>query len=725
MNLIEDAATLLAGLAGERQGKRLLQLTFPRGDGPASIMLANALCADEAMSRDFNFEVEVLSDDARIPLKDLMGKMATVSLVRNDGTLRYFNGYVSDFSFVKTDAGFAFYNMTLKPWLAFLRLRQDSRVFQNLNMMELCDQIFENYLQRAHRFAPGCDMADMTLLIQFNETDHNHLHRRLEQAGLHYWYEHQADGHTLWIGHDSTLCQPVDGGGSMRYQNAGGAQEDDGIHQWSPVRHISPGKMTVGSYDFKMARAGRAERGSLNRQGAVQPYDVYESTGAYGFKNDDNGEALAKLRMDAIDASGQDFAATGNDRAAQPGRSFRLTDHFSAGYRCNELDADPGKDVGAREYLILSVRHTASNNYQDGRRALSSYSNTFTCLRKSTRWRPRLGLSSSDTRIYGVQTATVVGLEGEEIHTDEYARVRVQFHWDRVGKYDSASSPLVRVMTGAAGANFGMIALPRVGQEVVVMFLDGNCDRPLIVGSVYNAANMPPWELPANRTQSGILTRSSPGGDASNANALRFEDLKGHEEVWLHAERDQRIEVERNESHSVGNDRKKTVGHDETVEVKHDRTETVGNDEKITVHGKRTERVDQDEHIAIGKNRIEEVGQNESVTVVGAKLETVILTKEEMIGQTKALEVGGAYGIAVGESMTTEVAQSQFEFVGSGKQTQVGAAYAISAATSFEVKVGGASLKLTSDGSITISGSRINISASGPVRINGKDVDIN
>ncbi|HEU4845746.1 MAG TPA: type VI secretion system tip protein TssI/VgrG [Burkholderiaceae bacterium] len=724
MNLLQDAAALLAGLAGERQGQRLLRLSFPRGDGPASMMLANAICADEAISRDFCYEVEVLSDDALIPLKAVMGKMVTVSLVRNYGTLRYFNGYVLDFRFVRTDAGFAFYSMTLKPWLAFLQLRQDSRVFQNLNVLELCEKTFENYLQRDYQYSMLDTPPDMTLLIQYNESDHNHVHRRLEQAGLHYWYEHREDGHTMWISDDSTRCEPVDGGGAMRYQNAAGAKEDDGIHVWSPVRHASSGKVTVGSYDFKSARAERSDRPSLNEQGAVQAYEVYESMGAYGFRDYEAGEALATRRMEAIDSRGQDFTVNGNDRVTQPGRCFRITEHFSGGYRCSG-DDDPANDIAGREYLILSAQHKASNNYQDGRHALSSYSNSFTCLRKSTRWRPTVGLNSKDTRIHGVQTATVVGPEGQEIYTDEYGRVRVQFHWDREGKFDGASSPWVRVMTSTAGQGFGQIAIPRVKQEVVVMFLDGVCDRPLIVGSVYNGANMPPWKLPENKTQSGILTRSTLGGDQDNANALRFEDLKGHEEVWLHAERDQRIEVEHDESHSVGNDRRKVVGHDETVEVKHDRTETVGNDEKITVHGRRTERVDHDEHITIGRNRIEEVGQNESVTVVGAKLETVVLTKEEMIGQTKALEVGGSYGVAVGDSMTTEVAQSQFEFIGSGKQTQVGAAYIITAKTSFEVKVGSASLKLSSDGSVTINGTRIDISGSGPVHINGKDVDIN
>ncbi|MYN20058.1 type VI secretion system tip protein VgrG [Rugamonas sp. FT107W] len=724
MNLLQGVTALLAAFSDDPQGQRLLRLDFPQGDGPDKLLLANAIVADEALSCDFNFQVEVLSDDALIPLKAVIGKMVTISLVRDDGTLRYFNGYVFEFRFVKTDGGFAFYQMVLKPWLAFLRLRSDCKVFQNLNLPELLDQTFENYLQRDYEYRLIEATPELTMAVQYNESDHNHLHRRLEAAGLYYWYEHREDGHTLCIGDDSTQAESIAGSGEISYQSQAGSREQDGIGQWRPVRLASSGSVTVNSYDFKQSRSERMARPSLNEQGAIEAYEVYLDAGVYGFRNDDDGEALAHRRMDVIDARGQDFSADSNERAVQPGRSFTMTGHFSGG--CTACDGDaPGSDKAGREYLILSVRHVASNNYHDGQGTVSQYDNSFTCLRKTIRWRPTLGLHSKDTRIYGVQTAIVVGPKGEEIYTDEYGRVRVQFHWDRVGEFDEKSSPWVRVMSSAAGSGFGQISVPRIGQEVVVQFLDGNCDRPLIIGSVYNSANMPPWELPANKTQSGLATRSSIGGTSDHANALRFEDLKGAEEVWLHAEKDQRIEVEHDESHSVGNDRKKTVGHDETVEVKHDRAETVGNDEKITIHHNRTERVDHDEHVDIGGNRIEHVGGREQVVIKMTKSERVVLAKEETIGLGKTLEIGGDYGVAVGAAMLTVVGQSQLEKVGRDKKTEVGQSYLVVAAESFEVKVGSASLKMTASGAITISGTSIDIGASGPVHINGKDVDIN
>jgi len=725
MNLLQGVTAALAAFANSPRGQRLLRLNFPKGDGPDGIMLANALVADEAISTDFHYEVEVLSDDALIPLKAVMGKMVTISLVRDDGTLRHFNGYVFDFQFIKTDGGFAFYRMVLKPWLAFLHLRRDCKVFQNLTLSELCDETFENYLQRDHTYRLVSDTPAFTMAVQYNESDHNHIQRRLEAAGLHYWYEHREDGHTLCIGDDSTLAAAIDGGGEIAYQSEAGSKEADGIQQWCPARHIASGGVAVNSYNFKNARSDRSERPSQNRQGSVAPYEVYLDTGAYGFRDDDAGEAMASRHMDAIDARGQDFVALSNARAAHPGRCFAMTGHFSGGYGGGGDPSEAPTNKADREYLILSVRHEASNNFHDGQHSVSQYSNRFSCMRKDIRWRPQPGMHSKETRIYGVQTATVVGPKGEDIHTDEYGRVRVQFHWDRKGGFDEKSSPWVRVMTGAAGSGFGQISVPRVGQEVVVQFLNGDTDRPLIIGGVYNAANMPPWELPANKTQSGILTRSSIGGNSEHANALRFEDLKGEEEVWLHAEKDQRIEVEHDESHSVGNDRSKTVGHDEQVEVKHDRTEVVGNNEKITIHNSRTERIDQDEGIDIGGDRIESVGGNEVITISKARSERVGLTKEETVGLAKVLTVGGAYGVTVGGAMNTLVGLSQFEQIAANKGTEVGKKYTIVVADSFEVIVGSASLKLTSTGVIKISGTSIDIGASGPVHINGKDVDIN
>ena len=717
MNFFDGDSIALAALLGDMQGDRLLRLHFPQGDAPADVLLvANALDASESLSRDFSYVVEVLSDSATIALTSVMGKMVTVELVREDGSLRYFNGHVFEFRFIRTDGGFAFYEMVLEPWLSHLRLRYNNVAFHGVTVAALTDKVFEDYLMRDYKLAAtGADPA-ITYICQHNESDHNLLHRHWEQLGWHYRYEHRADGHTLWLSDDSSAGKPIDGDiSSMPFQHQAGSLEDDGVHDWSTVRRMAPGKMTVASFNFKNPRSARAGGDSLNRQGPVPQLEVYENTGSYGFRDIDDGEVLARRRMDEFDAKGQLFEAQGNDRTAQPGRWFSLSGHFGAG--------SAGK--AATEYLILSVRHHASNNYQHGRNATSHYSNSFSCIERSIPWRPGRNFHSRTPRIYGVQTATVVGPPGEEIHTDGYGRVKVQFHWDRLGKFDDRSSPWIRVVSNWAGPNFGHISMPRVGMEVVVQFLDGNVSMPLIIGCVYNQRNMPPWDLPASKTQSGMLSRSSKTGTAAHANALRFEDRKGAEELWLHAEKDQRLEVEHDESHWVGNDRRKTVDRDETVQVKRDRTETVGRDETISIHNNRTEQVDRHETITIGGNRSKTVYKNAkdyiqknwSVRVSKTKTETIDMAYLQNVGMGRMENVGLGYSLNIGLGMHT--------VVGLNQTTRVGKKVHLIAGEELEITVGSAALLMKSDGKIFLNGTQISIEATGPLQILGHDVDVN
>ena len=717
MNFFDGDSIALAALLGDMQGDRLLRLHFPQGDAPAGVLLvANALDASESLSRDFSYVVEVLSDSATIALASVMGKMVTIELVREDGSLRYFNGHVFEFRFIRTDGGFAFYEMVLEPWLSHLRLRYNNVAFHGVTVAALTDKVFEDYLMRDYKLAAsGADPA-ITYICQHNESDHNLLHRHWEQLGWHYRYEHRADGHTLWLSDDSSAGKPIDGDiSSMPFQHQAGSLEDDGVHDWSTVRRMAPGKMTVASFNFKNPRSARAGGDSLNRQGPVPQLEVYENTGSYGFRDIDDGEVLARRRMDEFDAKGQLFEAQGNDRTAQPGRWFSLSGHFGAG--------SAGK--AATEYLILSVRHHASNNYQHGRNATSHYSNSFSCIERSIPWRPGRNFHSRTPRIYGVQTATVVGPPGEEIHTDGYGRVKVQFHWDRLGKFDDRSSPWIRVVSNWAGPNFGHISMPRVGMEVVVQFLDGNVSMPLIIGCVYNQRNMPPWDLPASKTQSGMLSRSSKTGTAAHANALRFEDRKGAEELWLHAEKDQRLEVEHDESHWVGNDRRKTVDRDETVQVKRDRTETVGRDETISIHNNRTEQVDRHETITIGGNRSKTVYKNAkdyiqknwSVRVSKTKTETIDMAYLQNVGMGRMENVGLGYSLNIGLGMHT--------VVGLNQTTRVGKKVHLIAGEELEITVGSAALLMKSDGKIFLNGTQISIEATGPLQILGHDVDVN
>lgn len=539
--LLEAGAAALSVFSARSQNTRLMRMIFPHDDGPSNAaMLVNTVRMREELSRDFRIEAEVLSDDAGIPLKSMMGRMVTILLVREDGSVRYMNGYVSTFAFVRSDGGFAYYTMILEPWLAFARLRKDNVSFHHRSVLELTEATFDHYRQHDWTTRLSLDYEDkkLTCANQHNETDYNHLHRRWEGAGLHYWYEHRKDGHALILSDNSMQAEPIDMtradgvAGLMHFRGQAGSNEADGIQAWQAIRKVGAGSTTLASFDYKRPRAARVTGYSLNEQGNVPDYERYENTGAYGFADACAGEALAQRRMEEHNRSTQYFEAEGNDRTAQPGRTFRLAGHYSAMPKVPMPGEDwkPGK--GSRDYLIVSVVHTASNNYPSGANGKSEYRNTFTCLRRDIRWHPGRGHNSEACKNPGVQTAIVVGPPGEDVHTDELGRVKLQFHWDRLGEFDQASSPWIRVMMPMAGNYFGQMCLPRVGQEVVVQFLDGDIDRPIVVGVVYNRDNMPPWNLPAQRALSGLRSREF-GNSDGGSNHLILDDTKGGMQVQL------------------------------------------------------------------------------------------------------------------------------------------------------------------------------------------------
>ncbi|MCE3602763.1 type VI secretion system tip protein VgrG [Massilia sp. P8910] len=731
---MSKATTDFHHLVADRQHRRLLRLSFPNKDAPPAQLLVNKLDAFEALSKPFEFRVELLSDDPNIPLKDMQGKMLNVQMVRRDGTLRYFTGRVFSFALKTVDGGVSYYEALLGPWYKYLGMRKDNYLFHYTTMYQQTASIFGDYGSLAEwdwRVAGATEV--LTDCCQFDESDRNFLERRWVGNGIAYWFEHSENGHKLVLSDDTTRAEPIDGGPSIRFQRHGGAAEEDGLGEWSPSRQIMQGAVALAAFDFKSPKPVHTSLPTVNQQGDVPAIESYEYTGAYGFTG--GGRSLAQLRMEEFEAAGKQFEGSGNNRNVLPGRWFRLTDHFDV--------SASGGDTQAREFLILEVVHSASNNYHVKDTAESHYENRLRAIRKIIPYRAGRDHNSVETKIHGIQTATVVGPAGEEIHTDEFGRVRVQFHWDRAGTNDEKSSAWLRVATPWAGANFGMTAIPRINGEVLVQFIDGNPNRPIITGMVPNADTMPPWTLPANKTQSGILSRSTPGGSYDNANALRFEDKKGSEQLWLHAEKDQLTEVEHDEDKWVGNDRRKTIDRDETTLVKRDRVETVGRDETITVHNNRAERVDHNEQISIGDNRSEDVGKNEKIDIGGNRTKSVMKNEKDTIGKNWSINVAKAkaktetIGMAymqnvgmgrmenVGLGYSLNVGMIMSTIVGVNQSTQVGQKISITAGDELSITVGKSSFIMKADGSVTIKGSKFNFEATGPVQITGKDVDIN
>ena len=348
------------------------------------------------------------------------------------------------------------------------------------------------------------------MATQWDETDHNYLCRRWEAAGYSYWYEHSGEGHMLRVCDDTRTSAPIDGPSpGIRFHGAGGAAEENAINHWSPLRRWASGQAAVSGFDFKNPRPVHADIVTVNQQGDVPQLEVHSYEGHYGFKGQSGGDQLARLRMEEIEARGKLVEARGNNRQVAAGRWFKLFEHFS--------------ESEASEFLILEVHHEASNNYLQGKGALAEYKNRLVCQDKAVPWRPGRGFNSTDTRLLALQTATVVGPEGQgSLNVDQYGRIQVKFHWDR----DESGSCWVRVSSNWAGGEKGLTSHPRVGSEVIVQWLDGNPDHPIVTGSVHNQSTMPPWKLPEQRALTGLRSReltaeggNTPGGTQQSLGA--------------------------------------------------------------------------------------------------------------------------------------------------------------------------------------------------------------
>jgi type VI secretion system secreted protein VgrG len=765
------AGAALSAFGLNAQHDRLMRLDFPSNDGPEGILLPNRLRAHEEVSRCFRFEVELLSDDARIPLKAMMARMVTISLVREDGSLRYFNGYVTEFRFLRTDGGFAFYQMVLEPWLAFAKLRKDNVSFHGKSVIELTELTFAHYLQADWRTHIIDEDPRMTCANQYDETDYNHLHRRWEALGLMYSYEHRADGHTLWLYDRSTLAQPIDptgidDSGTIPFRDKAGSLEDDGICEWSPKRCIGSGQTTLTSFDFKNPVAQRASAESLNDQGDVFPYEVYENTGSYGFRTHDDGEKLAYQRMGERDANTQTFDARGNDRAVQPGRFFKLAGHFSAELQAPKWGQAPHPSIADRDYLILSVDHEASNNYQAGPGAPSNYENTFRCIRKDIQWRPGRNYNSQPCTYPGIQTAIVTGPAGSDIHTDGYGRIKVQFHWDRLGNYDENSSPWLRVMSPGTGSEFGNIRLPRVGDEVAVVFLDGNIDHPVILGAVYNYTHMPPWQLPEQQALSGLRSRELQSGEGSErGNHLVLDDTPGKIQAQLKSDHQcsqlslghiTRIEDhqgrqdERGEGWEIATDAwgvaRAGKGMLITTEARPNATSQV-KDMGETIQRLASARQQQKDHAEVAeKNRAQESGQQSRVAAsVKAQNDAVRGDGASSVNRSfpelsePHLILASAAGIATTTAQSTHIASEADTAITTGKSVAIAAGDGffasvvttlrlfaqragmklIAAAGDIDVQTLSESINLLAKLNITQTGNRIVINAKEDIVING------
>lgn len=599
------------------QSGRLLEIKTPLGP---DVLLINSIDGEESLSRLFAFELDLLAENSKAPsvkAEKIIGKNVTVSLQLAGGSKRFFNGIVSRFSQGAVDDRFTHYSATLVPWIWRLTLWSDCRVFQSKNVQDIVKQVFSDADYSDFRFALTKAYTPMDYCVQYRETHFNFISRLLEQDGIYYYFEHKDSSHTVVFSDAPQGHLPNPKQKSAAFGPHAGVAEEDFVDSWRVEKRLHPGKFTHRDYHFQMAsKTLEQSQPTKIKIGENGPLEIFDYPGEYAqrFKQPDQrlskvqpeGKKLAEVRMDEEETSHEIHIGSSSCRAFTAGYKFDLTGHLNASLNGT--------------YVLSSVHHSAGQvpGYVSDVPS-APYVNSITCIPYAVPFRPPR--TTPKPIVQGLQTAKVVGASGE-IWTDRYGRIKVQFHWDRDGTNDDHSSCWVRVAQSWAGKNWGSWFLPRIGQEVVVAFLEGDPDAPLVVGSVYNSENMPPYTLPDNQTQSGIKSRSSLHGSSSNFNELRFEDKKGTEEVYLQAEKDWNVLVKHDKTQEIKNDEKSTIGNNRTKSVGNDESVTIGHNETISIANDLKRDVGMKETFTVGTDYSGTAGMNITLKA-GMKLELV------------------------------------------------------------------------------------------------------
>lgn len=594
------------------QADRLLTIETPLG---RDTLLLESFRGHEALSTLFNYEFTVLSSRDDIKPEELVGKRTTATLRTDNDDRRYFNGVIRRLiGGPAVGQQFRQYRLEVVPWLWFLTRTSDCRIFQNKSAPDIVKEIFtELGFDAFETSGLSGTYAQREYCVQYRETDFAFVSRLLEEEGIFYFFTHENGKHSLILADRPTVFRVCP---ESRIKYSGSDILEHHISRWEHQYQFQPGAWAHGEYNFETPRLDlTTQTRTVVKLPGVEHFELYDYPGAYQKKPD--GETLSKVRIEEQETTYDTVSAASNCRTLYAGGKFTLSRH--------ECPSEANKS-----YAIIALDHdAAAPTYLAGGAGQSYYRNSFTCVPASAPFRP--ARTTPRPLVSGAQTAMVVGPAGEEIHTDKYGRVKVQFHWDRRGKYDEKSSCWIRVSQAWAGRQWGGQIVPRVGMEVIVDFLEGNPDRPLVTGCVNNADTMPPYPLPAERTKSAFKTRSSPGGDGFNE--LRFEDKKGKEQVFVHAERDLDVRVKAS--------RREWVGANRHLIVKKNRLDQVDGDTHLTVKGDHHEKIGGGVSLKVGMEVHEDVGMN----FIHKSGQNIVLEAGMMI----SLKAGGNF-ITIGPS---------------------------------------------------------------------------
>lgn len=662
------------------QTGRLISLSTPLGDDK---LLLTGFTGHEAISRIFSFHLNALSEDTDIDFTQIIGQSVTINLTQADNTTRPFNGIVSHFACTGKDGDMTCYELQVVPKLWTLTRYADCRIYHNKDVAEIVKAVLD---ERSINYQASLNgtYKKLEYCVQYRETDFNFISRLMEQFGIFYFFEHNDSDHTMILGDSTSVHSPCPGHDRAGFNLAtGGLDAGDVVNAWSIGQELRSGMHSLSDYNFTTSKTDlKASESTIYSVAGNDSMEIFDYPGLHGTPSD--GRAMAKLRMEEEEAAHKIAHGTGVCRAFVSGYTFDLEDH--------PLDAMNDN------YLLTEIQHVASvgGSYREAAPNVDSYSNHFACIPSNVQFRPaRL---TPKPFVQGPQTAVVVGKsadqdtgddqqaggDGEEIWVDKWGRVLVMFPWDR----KEATSCWVRVSQDWAGKGWGMINIPRVGQEVIVSFLEGDPDRPIITGRVYNDVQIVPYPLPDNGTRTTFRTSTSTGGGTDHYNELRFEDKQGSEQVFVRGEKDYDTRIVNDSREWIGNNRSLIITQDQMEEVK--------GDLHLQVKGNQFEKVTGDLHLQVAGNQMEKITGDMSHHVVGNWNQ----------------ESDQNVSIQAGQNMYEKSGENYAHQAGIAIHLKAGATMVLEAGAQLSLKVGGSFVDIGPQG-VSISGPMVMINSGG------------
>jgi type VI secretion system secreted protein VgrG len=527
---------------------RLMEINTPLGEG---VLLFNSMHAREELSRLSEYQLDLLSETQDIDLDQILGKSVTVKLSLPNQQTRYFNGYVTRIVQQGMFGRYHRYHAVVRPWLWFLTRTADCRIFQDMTVPQIIQKVFADHPTADFQLELNGSYRQWSYCVQYRESDFNFISRLMEHEGIYYYFKHEDGRNILLITDSYSGHVPFPGYEEMTFvvPNERMRADLESVTSWQIARQIQPGSYVHDDYDLERPSVELLTQKTVSRNHAVANYEIYDYPGTYIQKPD--GQQYAMVRLDEFNSQFEIANAKSNARGVGVGYLLKLGSH-------------PRTDQN-REYLVLASTydlHFGGYEGLPGGGGAADVRCTFVAMSSQQQYRPQR--TTPKPFVQGPQTAMAVGPSGDEIYTDKYGRAKVQFHWDRYGSRDENSSCWIRVSQPWAGKGWGAVAIPRIGQEVIVDFLEGDPDQPIITGRVYNGDNMPPYTLPAAGVVSGVKTNTVKG---KGYNEMSMDDTAGKEKITIHGQYDMNTTVEHDQTNTVNNDSTETIKNNAIIAI--------------------------------------------------------------------------------------------------------------------------------------------------------------